>query len=114
MLHDAEEVNALPRKKARHSVLFEFEKPKEVFREKEAFVTEARGFGFSLENYCNNYIKCCKWSSDGEILASSSQDRKVQLFKTLEDYSKVCHNKLHRKYTFGNILFLDLSDLLRF
>ncbi|VDD85714.1 unnamed protein product [Enterobius vermicularis] len=102
MLHDAEEVNALPRKKARHSVLFEFEKPKEVFREKEAFVTEARGFGFSLENYCNNYIKCCKWSSDGEILASSSQDRKVQLFKTLEDYSKV---KLHQSIPLATLIY---------
>ncbi|VDK75073.1 unnamed protein product [Litomosoides sigmodontis] len=53
---------------------------KEVFREKELFITKATDYGFRMSNFCNNYLKSCKWSSSGSYLATTSQDRIARIF----------------------------------
>ncbi|VDN92079.1 unnamed protein product [Brugia pahangi] len=54
---------------------------KEVFRERELFVTKSVDYGFNISHSCNNYIKCCKWSSSGSYLATTSQDRVARIFQ---------------------------------
>ncbi|EJW85044.1 hypothetical protein WUBG_04048 [Wuchereria bancrofti] len=54
---------------------------KEVFRERELFVTRSVDYGFNVSHSCNNYIKCCKWSSSGNYLATTSQDRMARIFQ---------------------------------
>ncbi|CAG9530302.1 unnamed protein product [Cercopithifilaria johnstoni] len=66
----------IPRKIARP----QYSNFKEVFREREVFVTKAVDYGFSVSNFCNNYLKSCKWSSSGSYLATTSQDRIARIF----------------------------------
>ncbi|MCP9257283.1 hypothetical protein DINM_000536 [Dirofilaria immitis] len=67
----------MPRKIARP----QYSNFKEVFRERELFITKSVDYGFSMVNCCNNYIKSCKWSNSGSYLATTSQDRIARIFR---------------------------------
>ncbi|KAL3989361.1 WD domain G-beta repeat family protein [Acanthocheilonema viteae] len=66
----------IPRKIAR----LQYSNFKEVFRERELFVTKALDYGFSMSDSCNNYLKSCKWSNSGSYLATANQDRIARIF----------------------------------
>ncbi|VIO88151.1 Uncharacterized protein BM_BM8416 [Brugia malayi] len=75
---------------------------KEVFRERELFVTKSVDYGFNISHSCNNYIKCCKWSSSGSYLATTSQDRVARIFQLdPENFSL----KLKSSMSMGDLIY---------
>ncbi|EFO17798.1 hypothetical protein LOAG_10699 [Loa loa] len=88
----------IPRKTARP----QYSNFKEVFRERELFVTKSVDYGFNMSHSCNNYIKSCKWSSSGSYLATTSQDRIARIFHFDPENLKV---KLKSSMGMGDLIY---------
>uniref|UniRef100_A0A914UUZ0 WD repeat-containing protein 79 n=1 Tax=Plectus sambesii TaxID=2011161 RepID=A0A914UUZ0_9BILA len=56
-----------------------------ICTEADSFADSTLDFKFSSKIRCNNYLKGCKWSPNGELLLTSAEDRKTRTFRLHEN-----------------------------
>jgi hypothetical protein len=77
-------------KRERPTIQYEFTKPASLLcAETDCFTDSTLDFKFSSKIQFNNYLKGCKWSPNGELLLTSSEDRKTRTFRLDEQDEQV-------------------------
>jgi hypothetical protein len=72
-------------KRERPTIHYDFTKPASLLCvETACFADSTLDFKFSSKIQFNNYLKACKWSPNGELLLTSSEDRKTRTFRLNE------------------------------